>query len=858
MFEFLFKYPASAFARGELVLLANWPRWILGLLFLAIAVGFGLLLRTKLPKSLPALRSWRMGLLWLLQSAMAALLLTLLWQPALMAAELKPQQNIIAVVVDDSRSMGITENGTTRQSQAVKALQGGVLDGLRKRFQTRLYRMDNKLSRINSLDELHGPAAVTRIGDSLKQLADETTDLPIGAVVLLSDGSDNSGGIDLDTISALRSRHIPVHTIGFGREQYQDIEINDVSLPTRALADSRLAASVSFHQRGYAGRKGMLAVRDGAKVLTTREITFGPDGNIQTENLLFNAGAAGAKPLSFSIDPLPGEENRANNALTRLVDVRSEKRRILYIEGEPRWEYKFVRRAEDDDRIVQISSMMRTSENKIYRQGIADSKELAEGFPNKVEDLFPYQGIIIGSVEANYFTPEQQELIKEFVDRRGGGLLMLGGRYSLADGAWGVSSMADLLPVVLPNRKGTFHREQATVELTPAGAESIICRLLEDPAKNIERWKKLPPLIDYQEIGTPKPGAAVLVEAKVGSRNLPLLATENYGRGRTAIMATSSTWHWRMLLPVGDKSQEEFWQQLLRWLISDSPGRVYSSIPNPMLFDDSHVRVSVDVRDKKYMPLGDAQVEAHFLGPQKTAAMVEMTPDPHSPAIFNAECTAEKPGTYTVEISAKRADEDVGRDTLMVQRIDGVAENLRTEQNRDLLDKLLKDSGGDLHVYTVSGKDVTRTRVNDIFATVAREARSDDDLVVILIGHGSFDGAQYKFNLPGPDISGNELASLCERIAAKRQLIVNTTSASGGSVAALKKSGRAIITATKSGTEKNATVFARYWIEAMRDPAADVDKNEAISALEALQYTDRKTVEFYEAQKHLATAQPQF
>src|SRR5260370_3665930 len=133
--------------------------------------------------------------------------------------------------------------------------------------------MDSKLSRINSLDELHAAAPVTRIGDSLKQLANETTDLPIGAAVLLSDGSDNSGGIDLDTISALRSRHIPVHTVGFGREQYQDVEINDVSLPPRALADSRLAASVSFHQRRYAGRKTTLAARDGRQGPTTPEIT---------------------------------------------------------------------------------------------------------------------------------------------------------------------------------------------------------------------------------------------------------------------------------------------------------------------------------------------------------------------------------------------------------------------------------------------------------------------------------------------------------------------------------------------------------------------------------------------------------
>ncbi len=246
MFEFLFKYPASAFSRGELVLLANWPKWILGFLLLATSAGFALLLRSKIPKTLPALRSWRMGVLWGLQTAMAALLLILLWQPALMVAELKPQQNIIAVVVDDSKSMGINENGTTRQAEAVKALQGGILSGLQKRFQTRLYRMDSKLNRIERLDELHAAAPVTRIGDSLKQLADETTDLPIGAVVLLSDGSDNSGGIDLDTISALRSRHIPVHTVGFGREQYQDVEINDVSLPPRALADSRLGRKRQF------------------------------------------------------------------------------------------------------------------------------------------------------------------------------------------------------------------------------------------------------------------------------------------------------------------------------------------------------------------------------------------------------------------------------------------------------------------------------------------------------------------------------------------------------------------------------------------------------------------------------------
>ena len=133
---------------------------------------------------------------------------------------------------------------------------------------------------------------------------------------------------------------------------------------------------------------------------------------------------------------MPGEENTANNQVTRLLSVGTGKRRILYVEGEPRWEYKFIRRAADDDPEVQVVSMLRTTENKIYRQGISDPKELADGFPTKAEDLFGYQAIIIGSVDAQYFTPTQQELLREFVDRRGGGVLFLGGRFALADGGW--------------------------------------------------------------------------------------------------------------------------------------------------------------------------------------------------------------------------------------------------------------------------------------------------------------------------------------------------------------------------------------------------------------------------------------
>ena len=697
MFQFLFKYPRAVFSKGSLVLLGAWPWWVLVVLLLAAGAGLAWLVRSRLPQAASTVKNWRVWIIWLLQFALAAFVLLLLWQPAILVAELRPQQNIIAVLVDDSRSMSIADSGSTRESDAIKALQGGVLDQLQKKFQIRVYRLDRQISRVAKLDDLKAapPAPATRIGDGLKQLAGEAADLPIGAVVLLSDGADNSGGIDLDTISTFRSRRIPVHTVGFGAEQVaHDVEINDVAVAPRALADSRLAAKVSFHQRGYSGQKAMLTVRNGGKVLAGRQVTLAGDGATQNETLLFNAGDAGAKTLQFFIDPLPGEENRDNNSVSRLVNVESAKRRILYVEGEPRWEYKFIRRAEQDDRLVAIVSMLRTSENKIYRQGIDDPKELADGFPSRAEDLFGYQAIMIGSVEANYFTAAQKELIQQFVDRRGGGLLFLGGRAALGDGGWSASSLADLLPVTLPNKKGTFHRDPATATLTSAGADSIITRLVEDPAGNVERWKKLPYMIDYQEVGAPKPGAVVLAELSAAGRKMPLLITENYGRGRTAVLATGGTWRWQMSQPLEDQTHEEFWQQLLRWLATDTPGRVVATIPNQMMFDDGRVQFSADVRDKNFLPAADAHVEAHILGPGGAAAQIEMTPDPNTPGTYRAEWSADQAGTYLTEVIATRDKEELGRDVLNFARMDGVAENFHTEQNRELLEKLASETGG--------------------------------------------------------------------------------------------------------------------------------------------------------------------
>ena len=167
------------------------------------------------------------------------------------------------------------------------------------------------------------------------------------------------------------------------------------------------------------------------------------------------------------------------------------------------------------------------------------------------------------------------------------------------------------------------------------------------------------------------------------------------------------------------------------------------------------------------------------------------------------------------------------------------------------IDSSLKKAGGDSNVVTLIAP--TREQIKAKFDAIARDAKANDALVVMLIGHGTYDGVEYKFNIPGPDITGMELAGMMDRVPANRQLVMNGTSCSGASIEFLRKPNRVVISATKTGSEKNATIFARFWAEALRDPAADIDKNENVSALEAFHFAQKKTKEFFDTQKRLAT-----
>ncbi len=691
MFEFLFKYPPAIFEKGKFVLLSSWPVWLLVVLVAAVAGGLFWNMRQRHG----LLSKTRSTLIWLAQTALIALLLFMLWHPAISVARLRPQQNVVAVLVDHSRSMGIAQDGKTRLQSAEDTLNQQVLPDLNKRFQVRLYEFGRDAVRVDQARNLVADDNATRIGDSLKHIAAEAGTMPLGSIVVLSDGGDNTGGIDRDTIAQLRQLRVPVNTIGFGPDHFEkDIEVVDVSVPARVLPQSKVSARVVIRQHGFAGAKAKLVVHDGNNAVAQQEITLRPDAE-QSETVLFNAGAPGAHSFQIGIQPEPGEENVQNNAVVRLINVNEKKMRILYFEGEPRWEYKFIRRAilDYDDPAIDLVTVVRTTQNKTYQQGGLPD-ELKDGFPPTEEGLFKFDGLIIGSVEASYFTPEAQTWIRDFADRRGGGVLFLAGRFTLSDGGYAKTPMAEMMPLRLLPQK-TWSRNFANATLTEAGRESVITRIEDNREQNIARWLKMPQVANYAEMGDPKPGATVLMNvAEPNHHPTPLLAIQNYGRGRVGVFATAGSWRWKMLQDHTDKSHAIFWQQLLRWMVTETPGPVLSSTPHQVLADDTNVPLRVSVRDKQYQTVSGATVEITMVRPDGGSDVVQLKPDPLEPGTYTGTYTADKPGTYVAETTAHQDKIDLGRDTLTFRREDGVAENFGAAQNRDLLEKLSTDTGG--------------------------------------------------------------------------------------------------------------------------------------------------------------------
>lgn len=689
MFERLFTHPFWAYRTGTFTFASAWPTGLLITLILAGAalVAWSLWRRRAL--------GWRLLLpVGVLQTTLLALMLCLLWRPVMNVERVRDRENELAIAIDASSSMAYGDAGQSRLQEVAAALQKGTLQDLEKTFAVRLFGFAQTTMPLDSLDAMPPPGRQTRIGDALTQVLQSAGSAPLAGVILFSDGAENGDTLTEERLAEIASYGVPVHAVGIGPEQaLDDLELARVEVAANAPAGSTIDARIGIRHNGAA--QARLRVYDRDNLVAARDVKLRPETSSTHLSVDLPAGQAGAHELRFVLAPLEGESNVINNTRTRIVNVPATRRSILYIEGEPRWEYKFLRRAVDRDRALRIASIVRTTPNKHYRQGVNSADELVDGFPADAAELFAYEAVIIGSYEAAGLRAEQHRILKEFVDRRGGTVLMLAGRYGLSAGGWQNAALAQTLPVQLTGRQlAQFVQRPAQAQLTVYGAESPIPRLEADARRNLERWKKLPPLADYQSLGRLKPGAVVLLEANAGQGRAPLLVWQHYGRGATYVLATASTLRWQMRMPSEDESHEIFWRQLIHAISSTAPARVTVSGERSVYDDERSVRIEAEVRDERFEPIDDATVELQ-VAPERDAAFSQpMQASGQGDGRYFATLDATSTGLYRIEMTARAGDKEIGSAVTHVLRNDGVAEHFATYQHRDLLERIAAATGG--------------------------------------------------------------------------------------------------------------------------------------------------------------------
>jgi uncharacterized membrane protein len=542
---------------------------------------------------------------------------------------------------------------------------------------------------------------ITDLGRSLNQISEELAAVPVAGVVLISDGADNHSDDLEGLIAGYRARGIPIYAAGVGSERFsRDAEILRVTAPRKALKDTVVEAEVAVRSVGYAGRRTKLVVTDQDKLLQSREIELGSDGEVKTYKVNLSGESAGPRIFRFQMDPLPGEVVEQNNVQTALVEVEDAQPKILYVEGEPRWEFGFLRRAVQPDENLHVITLLRQADGKFLRQGIESPGTLEAGFPIDKEELFGYKAVILGSVEASFFTFDQLRLISDFVSLRGGGLLMLGGRNSFAEGGYINTPLEDALPLYIgrdPGAVAGFQDSEFKVRLTGYGAQHPICRLSLSENLNLERWRGAPNLIGFNATGGPKPGATVLARASVledKSLDPVILAFQRFGKGKAVAFTTASSWRWRMQQEHTDNFHELFWRQMLRWLVSDVADPVTVSTEKHSYSPDDVAVLRAEVSDKAFLPLNDVRLSGRVKAPSGEVTQVPLAWEFERNGRYSGTFKPREEGIHEVVCEAFRGDESLGTAKASFNVAESKEEFHQASLNSGLLRRLSSETGG--------------------------------------------------------------------------------------------------------------------------------------------------------------------
>lgn len=650
----------------------------------------------------------------------------------------------------------------------------GWQSALEENFQVRRYTFDSRLQNTRDFGELNFDGRASALGSALKTATEQWRGQPVAGILLFTDGNATDLGGDLSFLDGCPPVYpVIVGKEGsFSDISLNNVVVSQTAFEDTPVTVQADIAAYGFSGRDIVARLTEVAV--GRTSLLTNHpdaggLRISSVSNAAVELSRRSTDADSQLDFRFQFQPAgPGlhyyeletrarEEWMASNAPSReatlvnnrrmvVVDRGQEPFRILYVSGRPNWEFKFLNRAIQEDPQLKMVSLIRVArrepkfvfkgrpgetsnplfrgfDNKgedaarydqpvLIRLNTKDELELRGGFPKTAEELFQYQAVIVGDLEAEFFTRDQQALLQRFVSERGGGFLMLGGAESFREGNYAGTTIASMLPVYLDRPTVAKLPTLLKLTLTREGWLQPWTRLRATEEDEKARLEVLPPFEVLNPTHDIKPGASVLATVSDPADNrYPALVAQRFGLGRSAALMIGDMWRWGLRDEVMQRDLGKSWRQLVRWLVSDVPTHISVAVEPSLGGDPSEVRLTVKARDNQFKPLDNSTVRltvrpVMWMLPQNTNTMssvartnyVELSAEPSAtyPGTYEASFVAREPGAYSVEAVVTSPDGIVAGRAATGWASDPAALEFRSLQpNRTLLESIAKRTGGE-------------------------------------------------------------------------------------------------------------------------------------------------------------------
>ncbi|MCC6421603.1 MAG: hypothetical protein IT429_25570, partial [Gemmataceae bacterium] len=596
--------------------------------------------------------------------ALALCLLEPLW----LGQRARPGANLFAVLADNSQGLQVRDQGeTASRGESVRKLLDPQVSpwqsSLASTFDVRRYLFDARLQPTKDFSELNFEGRSTALGSALRTVAERFQGRPLAGVLLLTDGN----ATDLALGATPKPDGLPpIYPVVIGRrDAVKDIAVQQIAVTQTSFEDAPVTLQADVMTAGYRGQPIVTRLVDRTgKTVQEQTAEARADGESlafrfqlkpEQPGLSFYQVRSGTTGEAASTPPAEGaattpsgtsEATLANNARVFVVDRGQGPFRVLYVSGRPNWEFKFLNRAVQLDEQVQMVALIRVAKREpkfdfrgragetsnplfrgfgnqspeevqrydqpvLVRLNTRDEMELRAGFPRTAEELYGYHAVIIDDLEAEFFSADQAQLLQKFVSERGGGVLMLGGMESFREGNYLRNPIGDMLPVYLDGQDATAAEAPGPLQfqLAREGWLQAWARLRDNEADERARLEAMPPFEVFNRVRALKPGASIIASVRDNKgAELPALAVQRFGRGRTAALMVGDVWRWGMKDAVAQADMGRAWRQLVRWLIADVPLRVQLT-QEPVAADaNGAIRLQVRVRDEKFQPVDDASV----------------------------------------------------------------------------------------------------------------------------------------------------------------------------------------------------------------------------------------------------------